>query len=195
MGCDIHMFIEYSDFTGQDGEPHWSTFGGECGPGRDYKMFGLMAGVRGREELYQPKGLPDGKMSHRADSYMWILINDEYAEKGYEGYTSLAQAQSWREEIENDKDGKPRRVKNPDLHSHTWLTLSEYRHILNHYKVGDKADHITAEGEDREAALQAAAALVGSQDFYDIGYDAVLAVMETFAARGWPTRLIICFDN
>lgn len=157
MGCDIHMMIEYANVDTQDGQPYWSSMGGQYNPGRDYSMFELLAGVRGDEDkaIVQPRGLPEHK-SWQANDY-------------YDG--------------------------SDDLHSHTWLTLEEYRHVLNRYVLGDKADQIVAEGADRPAAIAAATALAWTGDRYAPGYDAVLAAMEVFAAAGCKTRLLIAFDN
>ena len=57
MGCDIHTYIEYS----KDGE-RWDSWG-KIELGRDYILFGLMAGVRqevlGGGPPFPPRGLPD----------------------------------------------------------------------------------------------------------------------------------------
>lgn len=70
MGCDIHMFIEVTHDDGlfwRIDEVH--EFGPAHVPeeeklvndlyaGRNYELFGLMAGVRGIRTLYEPRGLP-----------------------------------------------------------------------------------------------------------------------------------------
>jgi len=70
MGCDVHMMIEYDRFGGADNEPRaWWSFGGVIGPGRDYDMFGHLAGVRYEEnEHIRPRGLPDN-LSYDAKDY------------------------------------------------------------------------------------------------------------------------------
>ena len=56
MGCDVHPYIARR--TGQGTlEP---VMYGSLDLGRDYLMFGLMAGVRGTARLFAPRGLPDG---------------------------------------------------------------------------------------------------------------------------------------
>ncbi len=50
MGCDIHVFIEYSrkpELEKSTGRRFWDNFGARFNPGRDYLMFALLAGVRG----------------------------------------------------------------------------------------------------------------------------------------------------
>jgi hypothetical protein len=196
MGCDIHMFLEYADFTQSNGDVYWSCFGGSYNPGRDYYMFGLLAGVRSDRTLFEPKGLPDGRLSYQAESYMTLWISDEHA--GGENACTLADARKWEaqgETITNDKDGKPYRVSNPDLHSYSWLSLEDYRYVLVYYKLGDKAAEIDVDPEDHQAVIQAVAALRGGGERYDVGYGAILAAMEHIEQRGKQTRLVFCFDN
>lgn len=197
MGCDIHTFIEYSDFTDQDGQSYWSCMAGQYNPGRDYRMFGLLASVRGGDALFETRGMPEGKVSYQVQDYMRCRIADEG--EGDDGEVSLATAQSWTtghygETITNDSQGKPRWVTNPDLHSHSWLTVEELRQVLDRYRLGDKADAINVPSEDRAVVMQAAAALHGGES-YAAGWDAILAAMEAFKARGCQTRLVFCFDN
>lgn len=203
MGCDIHTFIEFSDFVGQDGEPHWQCFGGQINTGRDYKMFGLLAGVRGGEAIYDPRGLPGGEMSYQVNDYMRIRIGtQEEVDNSYEGgVTTLEIARSWTtghygEKIINNHKGEPGWVTNPDLHSHSWLTLGELRNVMARYVCGHAAEDLPDVAEsDRLPVMQAAAALQGLQDRYSAEWDAVLATMQAFADRGCQTRLIFCFDN
>jgi hypothetical protein len=204
MGCDIHTFIEYSTFTDKNGEAYWQCMGGRYNPGRDYTMFGIMAGVRDdSEQMFEPRGLPDGKLSYQVEDYVRMRIADEGSEPSDDEVT-LEQARSWTtghygETITNDAQGKPRWVTNPDLHSHSWLTLDEYRQVLNRYKFGevtDELDEIDVADEDKEVVTQAVAALRGGGGReYDVGWGAILAAMEYFAARGCQTRLVFCFDN
>lgn len=197
MGCDIHTFIEYSDFNDRDGEPYWTCFGGSYNPGRDYTMFGILAGVRHDEfQMFEPRGLPEGKLSYPVQDYMRIRIADEGTEPS-EGEVSLEQARSWTGyygETITEFDGKPRWVGNPDLHSHSWLTAEEFKLALARYVLRDREPDIDVTPENRVAVMQAVAALAGG-DRYDVSWDAILAVMETFEARGCKTRLVFCFDN
>jgi hypothetical protein len=91
MGCDIHMWLEYSPYATNDGEPSWYSFTENYNPGRDYHMFSIMAGVRtddDSEQLYERRGMPKGKMSWTADeqlkadndlhSHSWLTF-DEFA--------------------------------------------------------------------------------------------------------------------
>jgi hypothetical protein len=198
MGCDIHTFLEYSSFKDTNGDDYWSCFGGQINLGRDYQMFGVLAGVRDdSRQLFSPRGLPEGKLSYQIDDYMRIRIADEGTEPT-EGEVTLATAQSWGEEI-TELNGKPRWVSNPDLHNHSWLTLDEYRLALAYYRLGEKAhvvdDLDVDDPKDRQAIIQAVAALQGRGEMYAVEYGTMLAAMEHLEANGCKTRLVFCFDN
>ena len=65
MGCDIHLYIEYKVNDGEwTADPHHTMYDDDEGylrdvsaSGRDYSLFGALAGVRG--DGPDPKGLPD----------------------------------------------------------------------------------------------------------------------------------------
>jgi hypothetical protein len=193
MGADIHTFIEYSDFVNHEGERSWSCMGGRYNPGRDYTMFGLLAGVRGRNQLIDTRGLPE-RTSWEVDGYMWRRINDDLAAKEVEGYVTLADAQRWNEPIENDRDGKPYRVMDPDLHSHSWLTVEELEYVLGYYRLGEQAERIAVDPEDRQVVIDAVAALRGGHH-YEPGWDGILGAMKALKARDCEVRFVFCFDN
>lgn len=53
MGCDIHIHVECKHGA------HWKRCNREIYEGRDYELFGILAGVRGsRTPISYPKGLP-----------------------------------------------------------------------------------------------------------------------------------------
>ena len=70
MGCDIHMFIEKTTngglFWELDQDMHKVNIDEKNNeinitsphPGRNYEIFGLMAGVRSFTSLYPPRGIP-----------------------------------------------------------------------------------------------------------------------------------------
>lgn len=62
MGCDIHVYIEFDEYA-DDPPPFWQCWG-EIHPDRHYSIFGLLAGVRGGEAVYKPRGLPDAVSCH-----------------------------------------------------------------------------------------------------------------------------------
>lgn len=104
MGCDIHIRVEYK----KKGEDFWRTgehyqkdtfYGGyEIVPvysGRNYELFGLLAGVRGgMRPISLPRGIPDdatddtktdylswGNDAHSASWYDYEKLREYYEEK------------------------------------------------------------------------------------------------------------------
>lgn len=109
MGCDIHAFIEYA----YDGDTYTNTFcDSEIHIGRDYDLFGLIAGVRGTTSpLILPRGFPSACIAA--------------------GNTTIF-AQNWHVQEKYDEYGK-------DAHSATWLTLDELKQIRVEY-IKDKLE-------------------------------------------------------
>lgn len=164
MGCDIHMYLEYSDFTGSDGEPYWNTFVANGGS-RDYRMFGLLAGVRcDIAPVVEPRGLPEGKLAYETRGACKMTVSDDPSTEGWENYCTTAQAESWREPIVNGE------ILGPDWHTFSWLTADEYAQVLGRY-------------------------MTEVRDSYAVQYDVILAAMRAFEERDCKTRLVFWFDN
>lgn len=122
MGCDIHAYLEFrrSERTG------WSPFG-KLRLGRCYAAFARMAGVRNYSEckpVSQPRGMPgDAAWMAKCDNRLYVTENCESGEPS----CTPQQAERWVSEgtsqwANADKDF----VTNPDWHSHSWLTPSEF---------------------------------------------------------------------
>jgi hypothetical protein len=74
MGCDIHVYVEYR----RPGQADWAGFGDRVNPGRDYAVFGCLAGVRRGQPagLVPPRGIPDDLgWSCHGDWYLYITDN------------------------------------------------------------------------------------------------------------------------
>lgn len=181
MGCDIHCYVEYASFNrGGNGEPYWQNLGGRSNPGRDYGMFGLIAGVRGGEALFPPKGLPSGAIGWETkdDAFVRVTENGNPHDQcgcpdSYEMSRPQAEeylAKGYAQEIERDKDGNLTRITHCDWHSHTWLTTEEFNQILEAYS-------------DRFDSEPPAA------------YFALYASMLAMESRGLQVRLVCWFDN
>ncbi len=123
MGCDIHCYIEYKPA----GSDHWSDFGGCINPGRNYELFGKLAGVR-REgpPIVEPRGLPEDA-SCAASSDAWIYVTETTSS---EGFCSREQAETWLGYGARYRDPDKRFVSNPDWHTHSWLTTDEYASVV-----------------------------------------------------------------
>lgn len=122
MGCDIHCYIEYRNPK----NPRWCDFGGRINPGRDYRIFEKLAGVRGSDEPeIHPRGFPTDCAGSASDDY-WLFITDT------EGpcYCTRQRAEQyvsggcvWRNE-------EKQWVSHPDWHNHSWLTPDEFEKVL-----------------------------------------------------------------
>ena len=162
MGCDIHLFVEYKQYD------NWYPFGyAELRLNRNYKMFGMMAGVRRNTELsFDPRGLPSD-VSTVVDGENKLYVSDDS-----EKYTSVESAKRYEKmgcEI-TYRDGKPVWVEHPDWHSHSWLKREEYDKILDKYK-----------GEELHPL---------SPDYISLKH-----IMYAYEANGSETRLVFWFDN
>ena len=135
MGCDIHMYVQYREKKEEQSEPNndwWDDFTSQISPGRNYTMFGILAGVRDMvENGFEPKGLPDFGLGWSAGWDLYLRITEDGKE---EGCCTLEQAQRWRRPIINNNEGKPYKVEHPDWHSHTWLTPKELAQAYRWYK-------------------------------------------------------------
>ena len=189
MGCDVHMYIEYTykseidEYEKQLSEgvrpdvlrkPYWRNFGGGINPGRNYIMFGILSkGVRyNTKKAFPPKGLPDDLgWSSRDDAFLYIT------EKGGEdGTCTMEQALRWTQsghrKLINNHNGNPTWVEHPDWHSHSWLTTEEYEKALEIYSEDPNGwGNISVE------------------------YKAILSVMKTLEINDCVPRLVFWFDN
>jgi hypothetical protein len=132
MGCDIHGHIEYKRWeeTNVIGTPYWN-FAENLG-GRDYAMFGLLAGVRGKDCMFEPRGIPEN-ISWNTKSAFCLRVNDEY--KDGEGYTSQAHAEQWvKEGYSRWMDDEHTQISHPDWHTPSWVTTEEFERALNKRK-------------------------------------------------------------
>lgn len=171
MGADIHVYIEYKEKTSS----MWHCFGERLNPGRDYDMFGIMAGVRyPSNKLFEPRGLPKN-LSYEAESDVIYFVNNNPDLKNVSGFCTSAQAEEYNESYLKYKsyyglvggyvDESKTKVYNSDWHSHSWLNLEEYKKCVN------------------------------QRDSIFIKYEIILDIMEGFEKRGHDCRLVFWFDN
>jgi len=206
MGCDIHLYIEYkskkTEFDGYD--PGWQSFGGSINPGRNYAMFALMADVRNYGDdklpvLVKRRGMPDDA-GYTATDDIRIYISDVPSSR----YVSKETAKSWvksgSSKFINDKEGNPMWVTDPDAHSHSWLTTSEFESILNKYLELQSVWHKKRVEEHnkmvKEENIQPdswAYAPPSSND--EPEYQVVLTILKRFEELGYDARVVFWFDN
>lgn len=191
MGCDVHMYVEYTNKTRleetrkkkAEGDTeireHWRTFGGRINPGRNYAMFGLLAQYVRSDN---PNGVPAKGLLHHddmgfcaADDCYKYIANEGEEPDGDE--VSYERAMSWASgrwpETLIYRHGKPRFVSHPDWHSHSWLLTEEYEKVLENYK-----------GLERESWGN------------PVEYKALLAAMKELESTGdYVARIVFWFDN
>lgn len=170
MGADIHTHIEYRLEDNPDGTPYWDHWC-KCRFGRDYSLFGLMAGVRDQRQppVVSPRGIPDRLSWGTRDAYTLLVLDDpKTSETGCcarvnaEGWVKNGQSRWW-----NDKQN---RVTDPDAHTPSWMKADELEQAVNLY-----------------------AALYKEEVHADVY--AALAAMRAFEQRNLECRLVFWFDN
>lgn len=184
------MFVEYrnkkraqEDKT-KGRKSHWYSYGDHTNPGRNYTMFGILAGVRGKyEDSFEPKGKLDREeMGWSSRDANWFYISKDVAETDLEnGYTNLETAKKWEGygcRIENDQNGKPAWVEQRHWHSHTWMSIEELEEAFKRYMV-------RASAEWEEGITKA-----------PLEYRAMLASMKALEDDGEnEVRVVFWFDN
>lgn len=169
MGCDIHAYIEYREKPTKEnvGYNPWRPFGSRTNLGRNYQMFGRMAGVR-REGIavVQPRGYPDD-MGYEAEHDATLYVDDKSSEES--GFCSTARAEGWVKSGSSERwKGTTTRISNPDWHTPSWLTGDEFKKAIEEYQSGGEKD---------------------------VSYLAALAAMKMFEAEGYESRIVFWFDN
>jgi hypothetical protein len=156
MGTHIHLFIE----TVVSGEPQaeaWSD--GEIDLGRDYDLFGALAGVRGdRPPLFAPRGLPRDLSSAVFERYfLFILEAADRLSGGWDGFGTvdptvaegyLRSGEAHRPDpsyVKFNLTSPLGYVSNPDWHTPSWLGHEELRSALSAYKVEPRADFLVVQ--------------------------------------------------
>jgi hypothetical protein len=207
MGCDIHLYIEYKSKKPQyDGrESTWHSFGKSINPGRNYAMFGLMANVRNCYSdgklpvLVEPRGMPeDAGYTATDDNRIYI------SETESEDYVCMETAKRWvnsgSSKFINNKDGNPTWVTQPDWHSHSWLTTSEFESVLNKYlelEAGWHKERVEEHNKmvERENIQPDSWAYAPPSINDEPEYQVVLASLKRFEELGYDARVVFWFDN
>ena len=189
MGCDIHFYLEYkhSDANG------WGNWGERYRMGRNYALFGFLAGVRGEgKPIVEARGYPsDASWDTNKDFYMWI---GEPSNDDDDRTVSLETALDWNNRygtrILYKDDGKPARVANPDWHTPSWLTWDE---LLSAVTLTEKKHREWLKTDHSNPMLNTH--YKNNLNQYLIEYKVILNTMETFNRAGYSTRVVFWFDN
>ena len=126
MGCDIHM---YPETRSKSERGSWWQICDSFYCGRDYWMFGVLAGVRMGTALFEPRGVPsDASWGTRNENERFVVEG----EPQNDGEVSRASAERWGG---NYADAEKTRVFHPDWHSQSWLTLVELEKCCKQYEM------------------------------------------------------------
>lgn len=143
MGCDIHAFVEF--FSKQESAKNDSCFvdcfADELSFGRDYVLFGFLAGVRHMcPVLVAPRGIPkDPNLSYPASSRYFLDVIDD-TESSRIIYRTNSISRNDAEEyvskgVSRYVDADRKRIVEPGFHTPTWLTLDELIEIRKLYLI------------------------------------------------------------
>lgn len=190
MGCDIHMYMEYRD-PNNSAYNRWNSFGSRYNVGRNYDMFALLAGVRGSSQaIVAPRGYP-ADADYETDQEYYYYIDEE---EGFcSGRRTITQetALRWNIGIEYDDKGNPYRTRNPDAHTPSWLTRSEFMSAIVMSELNHR--HYIIAGADMSEHLRNM--YVNSLGSYIFKYKALASSMTSLEQSGYKTRIVFWFDN
>lgn len=197
MGCDIHAYLEFK----RPDADRWTSFGDKLSLDRNYRLFALLADVRGEGAIYPARGVPRDMAYHARDDYL-IWVSDQYPEG--DGSTTTAKARSWVAEGNSGWwDAECRYVTDPDAHTPTWLTTAEYAEVLRAYQQHRPEYEVEAaqaieQVRHRDPATYAllyAHREPGEAWPLDVCYSAALGAMVAAEEAGHAARMVLWFDN
>ncbi len=218
MGCDIHMYVEYKqqDAADDQREEYWYAYGSRINPGRDYEMFGALAGVRTEHVPHiEPRGLPPVLGYYSKSDYWIAVVNDP---KDMEGYTDPITAQRYKDHGSIEKTVEIRGlthsfISNPDWHTPSWLTPQEFEDAINvatedqlewakarlaepEIDLSDLGPELRERGQAFEQLQRKLIQkMIDRPALMHLEYRALLAAMRTLEAGGNEVRVVFWFDN
>ena len=172
MACDIHAYIDFDKYYRKDDGPLVRCAAQDVLIGRDYCLFGVMAGVRVDDvaPVVSPRGMPVGMSCAVLDAFT-LWITDDEALHDQSGYCSKEQADQWIEYNYSTWIDPGKRITHPDWHTPSWLTLAELEQVQTVY----------ADTWER-----------GRHEYLD----AIMAMMKSLDGdKPGRSRLVFWFDN
>jgi hypothetical protein len=159
MGCDIHAYIEMYNTAG---EPFANCFAENISFGRDYRLFGLFAGVRSlNHSNMMPKGIPTSpQMSYTCCYHYYLNVCDcEGNNHNHFRYSDRCVSRQEAERMVADRgakyvDAEKTMITDPDLHSATYLCLAELMDIRKKYLLDTVMYESELSGKKRKSLAE-----------------------------------------
>lgn len=163
MGCDIHAYIEMYNSNNKD--PFVDCFAENISIGRDYKLFGLLAGVRSMHpENLDPKGIPTAPgLSYMCTHHYYLSVCDSHNRNNtvyhtgcYDGSRCVSTEEAEKMVSEGRSkyvDAQKTLITNPDWHSATYLCLAEMMRIRKTYLIENVLYESELSGKKRKALV------------------------------------------
>jgi len=146
MGCDICCYLEAEV---PDDDYRGTLFLGEVGyytiGGRNYTLFGLLAGVRGDygvEPVVEPRGFPKEASTELLNRFYLTIVDKDkphtYWREVREGDPVLGKGK--RVSVEHPPKSPPYLIHDTDFHTPSYIYLDELREVCRVYKKLSKKD-------------------------------------------------------
>lgn len=222
MGCDIHAYIEYyskQDYN-KDKRCFVDCFSSQIDLGRNYILFGLLAGVRSMCDSVVPvKGIPtDPEMSYicKGDYYLNVVDDEEFKENQRmytSGWCKRTITRSEAESYATDSLWKGKYANaektimiDPSWHTPTWLTLPELQEVRKQYLLEQIEFYSEVSGKAKKELLKHVSSLHASEmmryTFIPHESKRLLATIHAMNALekasgelDYTTRLVCWFDS
>lgn len=203
MGCDIHCYIEYKEKTSDS----WQDFGGRINPGRNYRMFGFMAGVRTDYPHIEPKGWPEDCASEAfRDNTIYVSESQESCYENNGDGTTYSKSHAEENVAKGycqwiERHSRKSWVTNCDHHSHSWLSPDEFELAIAGYlkesgfqintpRLPSPSEVSSSLSTNGVRSIGASESLMCIREYW-----AILSALRCFESQGLNARLVFWFDN
>lgn len=214
MGADIHAYPELIRYDEENPSKidYVESLGDFWGLGRNYTLFGVMAGVRDTmvRRVSDPKGLPSPIGWNAEDgNSLWVIADKVYVEK--EKSVSLSKAQKWIDSgisqiVDRDKTGQIKRITHPDWHSASWYDLEEL-FLVRKYFIQETINEYEIDAKERDRYLDILENNTNPRHLFRQNFGILehyglngligmfLGIEQTHEELEGCTRLVFWFDN
>jgi hypothetical protein len=162
MGCDIHAYIEMYN---NSSDPFVDCFAENISIGRDYKLFGLLAGVRSHNTANAtPKGIPTSPgLSYMCGHHYYLNVCDMHNQPNthsnpicFHGRRCISTEDAHKVVTEGRAkyvDAQKTIITDPDWHSATYLCLAEMMQVRKQYLLDNVMYESELSGKKRKALV------------------------------------------